>query len=64
MEKVIEYCKGDVELTRRLFEFGREHGFLLYRDYQDRVVRLPVSFREKILLPGGGMGYNAPPAGR
>jgi len=59
MDKVIEYCKADVELTRRLFEFGREHGFLLYRDYQDRVVRLPVRFGEKILLPGGGMGYNA-----
>ncbi len=60
LDKVIEYCKADVDLTRRLFEFGREHGYLLYRDYQDRVVRLPVRFGEKILLPGGGMGYNPP----
>ena len=58
LDKVIEYCKADVDLTRRLFEFGGEHGYLLYRDHQDRVVRLPVRFREKFLLPGGGMGYN------
>ena len=64
LDKVIEYCKADVDLTRRLFEFGREHGYLLYRDYQDRVVRLPVRFGEKILLPGGGIGYNAASARR
>ncbi len=49
-EKVIEYCKADVDLTRRLYEFGREHGYLLYRDYQGRPVRLPVQFGEKSLL--------------
>jgi len=53
-----------VDLTRRLFEFGREHGHLLYRDYQERVVRLPVRFGEKILLPGRGMGYNPPSSTR
>jgi len=64
LDKVIEYCKTDVDLTRRLFEFGREHGHLLYRDYQERVVRLPVRFGEKILLPGRGMGYNPPSSTR
>jgi len=49
-DKVIEYCKADVELTRCLYEFGRENGYLLYRDYQGRPVRLPVRFREKSLL--------------
>ncbi len=49
-EKVIEYCKADVDLTRRLYEYGREHGYLLYRDYQGRPVRLPVQFGEKSLL--------------
>ena len=49
-DKVIEYCKADVDLTRRLYEFGREHGYLLYRDYQKRPVRLPVAFGEKTLL--------------
>jgi DEAD/DEAH box helicase domain-containing protein len=49
-DKVIEYCKSDVDLTRRLYEFGRERGYLLYRDYQGRPVRLPVRFGEKSLL--------------
>ena len=49
-DKVIEYCKADVDLTRRLFEFGRDHGYLLYRDYQGRSARLPVRFGEKSLL--------------
>jgi DEAD/DEAH box helicase domain-containing protein len=59
-EKVIEYCKADVDLTRRLFEFGRNHGYLLYRDSQGRSVRLPVQFGEKNLLQTGGFGYNPP----
>ena len=58
--KVIEYCKSDVELTRRLFEFGCTHGYLLYRDYKGRAARLPVQFREKILSMVGGTGYNPP----
>ena len=43
-DKVIEYCKADVDLTRRLFAFGRDHAYLLYRDYQGRSARLPVQF--------------------
>jgi len=48
-DKVIEYCRADVDLTRRLFEFGLQHGYLLYRDYQGRAARLPVRFGEKIV---------------
>lgn len=59
--KVVEYCKSDVDLTRRLYEFGRDHGYLLYRDYQGRPVRLPVRFGEKSLLQADRFGYNAPP---
>jgi DEAD/DEAH box helicase domain-containing protein len=32
LEKVIEYCRRDVEITRRLYEFGRENGHVLYWD--------------------------------
>jgi DEAD/DEAH box helicase domain-containing protein len=49
-DKVIEYCKADVELTRRLYMFGREHGYLLYQDRLGRSARLPVRFGEKDLL--------------
>jgi DEAD/DEAH box helicase domain-containing protein len=44
LEKVIEYCKADVDLTRGLYEFGRTHGYLLFRDHQGRAARLPVDF--------------------
>lgn len=42
LEKVIEYCKADVVLTKKLYEFGLKHGYLLYRDHRGRSVRLPV----------------------
>jgi DEAD/DEAH box helicase domain-containing protein len=45
-EKVIEYCKSDVDLTRRLYEFGRQHGYFLYRDYQGRSARLPIGLED------------------
>jgi len=48
LERVIEYCKQDVLLTKRLYDFGRQHGYLLYRDYQGRAVRLPVDFDENL----------------
>jgi len=30
LDKVAEYCKADVDLTRRVFEFGRQNGFICY----------------------------------
>lgn len=30
MEKVAEYCKSDVEITRRVYEFGRDNGYIYY----------------------------------
>jgi DEAD/DEAH box helicase domain-containing protein len=42
IDLIEQYCKQDVELTRRLYERGRRDGYLLYRDHAERVVRLPV----------------------
>ena len=41
---VEEYCRRDVMLTARLFARGRSEGFLLYRNRENRRVRLPVSW--------------------
>jgi DEAD/DEAH box helicase domain-containing protein len=30
LEKVEEYCKADVDITRRVHEFGRDNGFVNY----------------------------------
>ncbi len=36
------YCRRDVELTRLLFDHGRERRHLLFRDREGRTLRLPV----------------------
>lgn len=38
-EKLKKYCADDVYLTRDLFEFGREHGYLQYYDRKWRKVK-------------------------
>jgi DEAD/DEAH box helicase domain-containing protein len=38
------YCRRDVEITARLFDFGRQNGHLLFRDRGGQRVRLPVSW--------------------
>ena len=30
IDKVAEYCKSDVDITRRVYEFGRDNGFVYY----------------------------------
>jgi DEAD/DEAH box helicase domain-containing protein len=30
MDRLVEYCKKDVDITRRLYEFGCEQGFVQY----------------------------------
>jgi DEAD/DEAH box helicase domain-containing protein len=30
LDKVAEYCKADVDITRRVYEFGRDNGFVHY----------------------------------
>lgn len=45
LDKVIEYCKQDVEVTRRLYEFGRDHGYIEYWDRSYRKRKIPVNWR-------------------
>ncbi len=41
---VEQYCRKDVDVTRRLYQLGKERGYLLYRDHADRRVRVPVDW--------------------
>lgn len=34
IDKVIKYCKQDVEITRRIYKFIHTHGYCLYEDLQ------------------------------
>ena len=44
MEKIAEYCKQDVRVTRDLYEYGKEKGFLVFRNKAGHKVRVPVNF--------------------
>ena len=40
------YCRKDVEITARLFDFGRLNGHLVFRDRQGRSARIPAPWGE------------------
>jgi DEAD/DEAH box helicase domain-containing protein len=44
MDLIVEYCTKDVSLTRDLYLFGRENGFLLFRNKGGSLVRVPVDW--------------------
>ncbi|MCB2182253.1 MAG: DEAD/DEAH box helicase [Desulfobulbaceae bacterium] len=44
IDKIISYCKKDVAITRDLFLFGLENGYLLFQNKAGQTVRCPVHF--------------------
>ena len=45
LEKVIEYCQRDVEITMKLYEYGRQRGHVLYWDRQGRMRKVFVNWQ-------------------
>lgn len=45
LEKVAEYCKADVDLTRRIYEFGRDKGFVHYYSRLGSKLKVEVNWR-------------------
>jgi len=43
-DKIIEYCRQDVAITRDLLLFGLEKGYLLFQNKAGQTVRCPVDF--------------------
>ncbi len=43
IEKVVEYCQMDVELTRDIYRYGQKHGFIYYPRF-GQPVELPVEW--------------------
>jgi len=53
IEKLHSYCKEDVAITRDLFEYGINNGFLIYRQKtHGRRVRLPVDWKVEKIIQG------------
>jgi len=44
LDKVIEYCRTDVEVTRKLYEYGCERGYILYWDRRGRMRKIFVNW--------------------
>jgi DEAD/DEAH box helicase domain-containing protein len=42
--KLQTYCEADVFLTRDLYDFGRKHGYLKYKDKWNDSVRVVIDF--------------------
>jgi DEAD/DEAH box helicase domain-containing protein len=44
LDKIIKYCTQDVAVTRGLYRFGRDNGYLLFTNKAGQTVRLPVDW--------------------
>lgn len=44
IRKIIDYCKIDVEITKDLYVYGKENGFLLFKNKAGHTVRIPVGW--------------------
>ena len=45
LDKVSEYCKADVDLTRRVHEFGRDHGHIFYKSKLGSKLKVEVKWK-------------------
>ena len=45
LEEITHYCRADVAITRDLYLFGRDNGYLLYRNKAQKIVRCPVRWK-------------------
>jgi DEAD/DEAH box helicase domain-containing protein len=43
--KVAEYCKADVDITRRVFEFGRDNGHIYYKSKLGSKLKVDVKWK-------------------
>jgi len=45
LDKVAEYCKADVDITRRVYEFGRDNGFVHYYSKLGSKLKVTVNWK-------------------
>ena len=45
IDKIIHYCKQDVEITRDLFLFGEENGYVNYQSRSGNPIQLEVNWK-------------------
>jgi len=45
LDKVAEYCKTDVDVTRRVYEFGRDNGYIFYKSKLGSKLKVAVNWK-------------------
>lgn len=45
LDKVADYCKADVDITRRIYEFGRDNGFIYYKSKLGSKLKAAVKWK-------------------
>ncbi|MGC8604786.1 MAG: Zn-binding domain-containing protein, partial [Desulfomonilaceae bacterium] len=43
-----KYCRDDVAITRDLYQFGVENGYLLYQKRDGQILKIPVSWKDEL----------------
>ena len=49
LDLIETYCRDDVRITRDIWRFGREKGYLLFDRKNEGRMRVPIDFKEKIV---------------
>lgn len=44
VQKIIDYCLQDVKVTRDVFQFGRQNGFVRIQRSEEKIVEVPVQW--------------------
>jgi len=45
LDKVAEYCKVDVDVTHRVYEFGRDNGYIFYKSKLGSKLKVTVNWK-------------------
>lgn len=45
IDRIIDYCKKDVGVTKKLYEYGAENGFVLYKDRRGKKGKIQVNWK-------------------
>jgi len=45
LDKVAEYCQADVDITRRVFEFGRDNGYVFYKSKLGSKLKVNINWK-------------------
>lgn len=51
LDLIEKYCRIDVAITRDIWRYGRDKGYLLFDRKNEGRMRIPVDFREKVMAP-------------